>query len=294
MIIAGAVGGALGNLAAQGINCADKGGDACSTHAFVTAGVTGFVGGAVGGLAGPLGGKIAGAVIGDFAGSLGGRIAGGAISGAVSGGVSGGAVGALGYGMGCMSGAECSGSGLLSATAHGAKDGAIGGAAGGGFGGIFSKGRPGGGRPTGDDHVDLYHGTSKKGATSVRSNGIDLSVQRPDSDFGRGFYTTRDANQAAEWAGRNPGGGEVLHYRVPKSELAGLNSLKFPTANSAWERFVLWNRSGGPLHDFDTVEGPMLMNPDHALNGKAPTAGGHQLSFHTDRAVSMLDRYLVP
>ena len=151
-----------------------------------------------------------------------------------------------------------------------------------------------GARGSGGDFVDLYHGTGRSGADAIRSNGIDLSVQRPDSDFGRGFYTTRDADQAAEWAGRKPGGGAVLHYRMPVDELAKLRTLKFPTADADWENFVLHNRSFGPLHDYDAVDGPMLLNPDHALDGKPIVAGGDQLSFHSDRAVSMLNRYLMP
>jgi len=40
--------------------------------------------------------------------------------------------------------------------------------------------------------VTLHHRTTDRGADSIRSRGIDLSVQWDRTDFGTGFYTTPD------------------------------------------------------------------------------------------------------
>lgn len=229
---------------------------------------TGAVQGLAGGVGGAIGGKVAGAVVGKlgkFAGTLGGRM----LSGGVGGGVGDAVTQFATTGHVNMRGVAMS-AGI----------------------GALTGGRAGRAKSGSDDMVDLYHGTAKKYGGNIRRDGIDLSVQRADSDFGRGFYTTTNKTQAHEWAARNADGGEVLHYRVPKGELDNLNGLKFDRGDADWESFVLHNRSFGSLHSYDTVEGPMLMNPPHALNGKPPVPGGHQLSFHTDSAVNMLNGYL--
>jgi len=241
---------------------------------------TGAVQGLFGAAGGVIGGKVAGFVVGKL-GSVAANVGGRMLAGGIAGGVG------DAFAQYATTGHVNWGGVAMSAGIGAAFGGFYKGGAGG------AKGGGGGKSASGDDYVDLYHGTSKAGAANIRRDGIDLSKQRPDSDFGRGYYTTTDRAQAEAWAGRNPGGGDVLHYRVPKAELDALNSKRFPTANSEWEDFVLGNRSGGPLHGYDTVEGPMLMNPDHALNGKPMVAGGHQLSFHTDRAINVLTRFFM-
>ena len=229
---------------------------------------TGAVQGLAGGVGGAIGGKIAGAAVGKlgkFASTLGGRVLSGGVSGGVGDAVT-----------------------QFATTGHVDMRGVAMSAA---LGGV-TAGRAGRGRSGSDDMVDLYHGTAKKWAPGIRRDGIDLSVQRADSDFGRGFYTTNNRAQAENWAARNADGGAVLHYRVPRAELGKLNALKFDRADADWESFVMHNRTFGSMHSYDTVEGPYLGNPEHALNGKPLVAEGHQLSFHTDSAVNMLNGYL--
>lgn len=114
---AGMVSGAL----TQGMNCAQKGGDACSAKSFGTSIVVGAIGG---GVAGGLTRSIGGA----FGNSLLGRAAGGAIIGGLSGAAGGGSAGALGYGLTCSN--HCSAGGLVEATAEGATEGGVMGAVG--------------------------------------------------------------------------------------------------------------------------------------------------------------------
>jgi len=106
-------------------------------------------------------------------------------------------------------------------------------------------------------------------------------------------HKIQNEKQAIKWAQRSLDGGEVLKFRVTKSEIENLNGLIFSEGSSAWENFVRSNRQGSPLHDYDFVDGPMLLNrPRNFLKGEPPINGGHQMSFHSEDAVQMLMKYL--
>lgn len=143
--------------------------------------------------------------------------------------------------------------------------------------------------------VDLYHATSAENAASIRANGIDLSASRSKLDFGEGFYTTADPDQAAGWAARLEKRGvsaDVLHYQVPESELGQLNGVTFDGPTPAWEDMVRSQRLGGPPHGYDYVEGPMVGRVQGAYGAGPIEPWGHQLSVHTQRAASLLDGFL--
>ncbi|OXM72814.1 MULTISPECIES: DUF3990 domain-containing protein [Amycolatopsis] len=122
-----------------------------------------------------------------------------------------------------------------------------------------------------DNFIDLYHGTTATDAHKVRANGINHRAGRPDLDFGQGFYTTRDPKQAVDWAIRQANRDKdvpaVLHFRVPVFELEALTSRTFVEADDAWREFTLHHRSGGALHHYDMVEGPMVGNVSNLRNG---------------------------
>lgn len=46
----------------------------------------------------------------------------------------------------------------------------------------------------------VYHGTNLFSAKVIQKYGVWLSVQRPFTDFGRGFYVTHHLQQAKKWA----------------------------------------------------------------------------------------------
>jgi len=78
-----------------------------------------------------------------------------------------------------------------------------------------------------DELITLYHGTSKLGAKLIRESGVDIKYGGNKKDFGQGFYTTRDKQQALDWVeARNPGG-EVLSFKVKTSDLNNLSHLDF-------------------------------------------------------------------
>jgi hypothetical protein len=143
--------------------------------------------------------------------------------------------------------------------------------------------------------LDLYHGTAARHADTIRQDGIDLSYGRPDADFGKGFYVTNNLGQAIEWMKHQTHGepGSVLHYRVPVSELEKLSGRSFPGPDVGWQDLVRGMRSQtDPMHPYDWVEGPLLLNPQDFVAGKPPVTGGHQISVHTPDAVELLNRSL--
>lgn len=145
-----------------------------------------------------------------------------------------------------------------------------------------------------DEFVDLYHGTSRSVANAIREDGILLSKSRASLDFGAGFYTTTNLAQAERWAARMfKESGEVLHFRVPISELSKFRARNFSSADSAWESFVRWNRGMKGRHEFDIVNGPMLGNPIPFARGARAEAWGQQTSFHTQSVIDLLNGSLV-
>lgn len=150
---------------------------------------------------------------------------------------------------------------------------------------------------SGDELVDLYHGTSRQSADAITANGIDVTRGDWDSDFGRGFYLTNQLNQAISWAEKGHGDdAAILHYRVPKSVLRAMNGKTFPGANAEYIRLVYKARSqrGPPLvHNYDYVEGPLMLHPEDFLAGRQFLTGGHQISFHQQDTASELDEYRV-
>lgn len=148
-------------------------------------------------------------------------------------------------------------------------------------------------KESGDDLIRFYHGTEKSAASNIRSNGIDLSRSRANTDFGRGFYTTTDYAQAQKWAART--GGEILEFSVSRQALARLNGLDMGAKTQpSLFRFFRHNRLGGRMHSYDVVSGPMLGNPHPFLRGKSARVFGQQTSFHTQDAIDLLYQGLQP
>ncbi len=139
----------------------------------------------------------------------------------------------------------------------------------------------------GDDLITFYHGTKNPWV----GDGFDISRARAKVDFGKGFYTTTDPAQAAIWAGKT---GVVLEFKVPRSALAGLNSLDMGLATqSSLFRFFRHNRLGGRLHSYDTVSGTMLREVDDFLEGGARITSGQQTSWHTQESLDLIWSYRV-
>jgi|GEM_PF-685730 len=150
-------------------------------------------------------------------------------------------------------------------------------------------------------YTDLYHGTSRQAADNIRANGVDTGFSsRSKMDFGKGFYTTRSRQQAADWAGspRFGGDGVVLHFKVPNAKLDALATKKFTATSPDLADVVKHYRTGArgnPLGRHQVVEGPMLMNVDKFVNKGLPAHWkGNQVVFYGKDAGRILTAALQP
>lgn len=143
-------------------------------------------------------------------------------------------------------------------------------------------------------------------------HGSNMAVESPKvvqtkyaKDFGWGFYTTRNFEQAKKWAYRKAaleGGSPIIskYEFLPSNDL---DKLEFYDTDSRWLHFIAQCRQGG-THAHDVVAGPMaddqvwnlvedFMSGDIseeeflvAAKFKHPT---NQISFHTEKAFCALE-----
>lgn len=134
-------------------------------------------------------------------------------------------------------------------------------------------------------------------------------IRKPDRtlDYGEGFYTTTDYNQAKDWVARHKKGAKVGYvntYEVDIDLIKGLNTLWFDTPTEEWIDFVDNNRnSPGYSHGYDFVYGPVandrvyaafalyeneILNKEELLKMLKVYDLVDQLLFHTDEALTYL------
>ena len=103
----------------------------------------------------------------------------------------------------------------------------------------------------------LYHGSN----VEVKEP-ILLKIQR-ELDFGKGFYTTSDLEQAARWAWRTAkrrgeSNAFVTVYEVNEDELKNIRLLSFDSPNVEWLNLVVKNRKGEYIaENWDIISGPV-------------------------------------
>lgn len=149
----------------------------------------------------------------------------------------------------------------------------------------------------------VYHGSN----VEVRKPNILKS--RKKTDFGRGFYTTTQKEQAEHWTSikmdRAKTGRRVVSVFEVGDELLTDPELKireFHGPDEAWLNFVVDSRKGVE-HDYDLVFGPVandkvftVVNLYESGVLDAPAAIAelkayktyNQLSFHTPRVIRAL------
>lgn len=152
--------------------------------------------------------------------------------------------------------------------------------------------------------MKLYHGST------VTVKRPSLRPGRTNTDFGKGFYTTTDYEQAARWARirRERASAEyaiVSVYDIDDNLLqrSDLSIMEYHGATEAWLNFVVANRRSAPLHDYDLVLGPVANDNLYATismyeNGQLSVEAAivqlkthklfNQVSFHTPMALSHL------
>jgi hypothetical protein len=150
--------------------------------------------------------------------------------------------------------------------------------------------------------MKLYHGSN------VRIGRIDLTMGRPNKDFGRGFYTTHIENQAIFWsrrmAERYGGAPTVTEFEFDyEGALSGELKVKvFDTPDKEWALFVMDCRKG-KTHDYDVVIGPVaddsmarlfglyemnIIDIDTVVDGLTYKGLNSQYFFRTEQALKYL------
>ena len=152
-------------------------------------------------------------------------------------------------------------------------------------------------------------------------HGSTFIVEKPNlerlnyrTDFGKGFYTTTDIEQAKKWA-------KIKLERIKKNEDTSLNIYKyiniyeyiensnldvlnFETATKEWLNFVFENRQSHTLiHKYDIVIGPVandnlyqvlinyengVYDVDEAIKRLKTYVLSNQISFHTEKSLESL------
>ena len=149
----------------------------------------------------------------------------------------------------------------------------------------------------------LYHGSN----VEVKQPKL-LGAQRP-LDFGPGFYTTSDLEQASKWAERTArirraGSPLVSVFEVDGDLVSELKFLSFESPDREWLRFVSANRRRLIEDDsWDVVSGPVandqtmstlmlfldgLLTEDEAIARLLPQKLKDQLVFKTTSALALL------
>ena len=149
----------------------------------------------------------------------------------------------------------------------------------------------------------LYHGSS----VEVREPRL-LKIQR-ELDFGKGFYTTTDFEQACKWAKRSAvrlGQQQscVSVYEVEEEKLSALRVLRFDKPDKDWLRFVVANRKGiAPTEQWDLICGPVandqtmpvidlfldgMYDEDETIKRLLPQKLKDQFTFKTQEAILLL------
>ena len=151
--------------------------------------------------------------------------------------------------------------------------------------------------------MKLYHGS----IVVVRKPS--LRPGRPNADFGKGFYTTSNYEQAVRWAHIKQEREEASRAVVSVYEFdetlldnPDLSVRKFIGADEPWLYFVADCRKSLP-HQFDLVQGPVandrvfttvnlfesgVLSAEAAILQLKAYKTYDQLSFHTDRVIKAL------
>lgn len=144
-------------------------------------------------------------------------------------------------------------------------------------------------------------------------HGSDVIVQKPRIlksnrflDFGTGFYTTTNKQQALRWAKKVAKRNDataffVSIYEFNKKEAhRNLRVLEFKEADEKWLNFVQKNRNGIRTDDYDIVSGPVaddnvylsiklfetgVLNKEETLKRLKIRKLFNQILFHSEKSL---------
>lgn len=123
----------------------------------------------------------------------------------------------------------------------------------------------------------------------------NLEVLNFRTDFGKGFYTTTDLEQAKRWSGikkkRLEKGNRIKQYVniYEYTENNNLNILNFEEATEEWLKFVYKNRqSEGLIHEYDIVKGPVANDNLYQV-----LVGYENGTYNIEETIKRLKTYLL-
>lgn len=150
--------------------------------------------------------------------------------------------------------------------------------------------------------LDLFHGTSPNAATSIKKNGILLSMNLIELNFntqGKGaFYTSSSYKETVGYNkykfGKIGEPSDIVQFDIPEKELLKLNIKVFDIPNEERADFVTKARTGNIVHNYDIVIGPKLKNPWGVKNGlELPKAHKEfQIAITSEKGAKTLTKYL--
>lgn len=151
--------------------------------------------------------------------------------------------------------------------------------------------------------MKLYHGSIHR----IRKPNI--SRCKPNTDFGKGFYTTTSYEQALKWAKiiqrrQKVDKAYISVYEVSDTILEKAYKIKeFEEPSKEWLDFVVANRNGKITPEFDITKGPVAddtvyvvlplyesgaISAEAAISELKPEKLFDQFSFHSTNAVREL------
>lgn len=151
--------------------------------------------------------------------------------------------------------------------------------------------------------MTLYHGSN------VEVKAPRLLKNQRELDFGKGFYTTSDFEQAARWAERTAQRlrqktAFVSVYEIPDDQMKSLYILTFRQSDGDWLRFVVKNRKGKIIeNNYDMIIGPVaddqtapvidlfldgMYDEEEAIKRLLPQKLRDQYVFKSENALSLL------
>lgn len=149
----------------------------------------------------------------------------------------------------------------------------------------------------------VYHGST----FIVKEPNLEVLNYR--TDFGKGFYTTSDIEQAKKWTKikKERDGNQNLKRYInvyEYTEMKNMKILNFENATEEWLKFIFQNRKSDKLiHQYDIVIGPVandnlyqvLVNYENGLYDIDETIKRlktyvlqNQISFHTQKSLECI------
>lgn len=135
-------------------------------------------------------------------------------------------------------------------------------------------------------------------------------IRKPNRtlDYGAGFYTTTNYEQAEKWVKRKKDGSEhfgyVNTYEISKEDIFSMKVLWFDHPSEEWVDFVYANRNDIHfIHNYDFVYGPVandrvyaafalyeanILNKQELIQELKTYALVDQLLFHTEASLNVL------